>query len=328
MKKSVYLLLAAFLLVLPASKADAQIAEQACDPGYFQQLTARAWMEAEREIMQNQNLIFKADSVLEYTCFDQFVSLATWPGGNIFTHSDYFSQKVIPRGSPYALERTMTSVIYNALVSYRDENFEHTYLGGRSQHMDAEQTNSEFKSPMENQAYTCTTMANIWKTAKCANFVDNENFEDTDGFYPFMDLKGFGEASSDIAGYETIINTRKWPDIAPYPCGNDLGPGGDWNAADEFANNIGEPLYQFQTPLGELYMEVGERLIPGVCTDPILTGVTVKTVGSGTWADGVCTNPGCVYAKSESCVPSGGGSGDGSGGATRPGDLGDGLRGG
>src|SRR5437016_4882806 len=41
-----------------------------CDPEYMDALEARAYLEAQREVAQNQNYILKPDSVLEYTCFD------------------------------------------------------------------------------------------------------------------------------------------------------------------------------------------------------------------------------------------------------------------
>ena len=47
------------------------IASDSCDPNYYDSLASRAWLEAQREITQNQNLIFKPDSVLEYSCFAQ-----------------------------------------------------------------------------------------------------------------------------------------------------------------------------------------------------------------------------------------------------------------
>ena len=62
MKNYKRLLLALFLLVMPSEGALAQIAPQPCDPQFFRQMESRAWLEAEREIMQNQNLIFKPDS--------------------------------------------------------------------------------------------------------------------------------------------------------------------------------------------------------------------------------------------------------------------------
>src|SRR5690606_1147706 len=53
-----------------ASGASGQIAKQTCDTEVWKAMTQRAHLESEREIMQNQNLIFKPDSILHYTCFD------------------------------------------------------------------------------------------------------------------------------------------------------------------------------------------------------------------------------------------------------------------
>lgn len=44
-----------------------------CDPEFWDVLKDRAWMEAQREVTQNQNLIPRPDSVLEMTCFDSFL---------------------------------------------------------------------------------------------------------------------------------------------------------------------------------------------------------------------------------------------------------------
>ena len=44
-----------------------------CDPEFWDVLKDRSWMEAQRELTQNQNLIPRPDSVLEMTCFDSFL---------------------------------------------------------------------------------------------------------------------------------------------------------------------------------------------------------------------------------------------------------------
>ena len=69
MRYQVLILLALIIGVFIPSPHAAEIAPQSCDSNYWRQLSSRAWLEAEREIMQNQNLIFKPDSVLQYTCF-------------------------------------------------------------------------------------------------------------------------------------------------------------------------------------------------------------------------------------------------------------------
>lgn len=51
-----FVILAAFLMLGTLSgslKASAEIAEQPCSTQFWKQMSARAWMEAEREIMMN-----------------------------------------------------------------------------------------------------------------------------------------------------------------------------------------------------------------------------------------------------------------------------------
>ena len=48
-----------------------------CDPEFFDVMSNRAWLEAQREITQNANLITKPDSVLSLSCFNQFLNTAS-----------------------------------------------------------------------------------------------------------------------------------------------------------------------------------------------------------------------------------------------------------
>lgn len=312
MKFSTYILMLLFTGVA-FSSASAQtapdIATQPCDTEYWRQMSARAWMEAEREIMQNQNLIFKADSVLEYTCFDQFVSINAYQGGNIFTHTTYFGTPIIQRSANESMNNALNAVVINALNAYKSGSFSNSFLSGRADHMTIANTNSQFISATTNAAYTCNIMADVWKTAKCANFIDDAAFQSTDGFYPFETITGHN-GTPDVDGYNGgIQETRQWPpgmscqNSAGGPRGSSgqtFGPAGTWNNQIALANN--DALYEFQTPLAAIYEEVGDKLEPGNCGQPaILTGVTVYKQGSRGVAggpshpDGVCTNPGCSY---------------------------------
>lgn len=305
MKKTLFLTaLLTLMAALPPSVSSAQdIAEQPCDAQYWRQLSARGWLEAEREIMQNQNLIFKPDSVLEYVCFDQFASKAAWAGGDIFTHTDYFGKKIITRElNPGALQLGITEVVSSALNKYYADNFNHTFLGGRAGFMDAEITDSNFKPATDKQNYACQTMSKVWKAAKCANFVDNSSFESTDGFYPFNAIKGHGAGSADVAGYaDTIKETRNFP--SSMACsGSDQGAAGTWVDQIKLATNQANNLYKFQEPLGKIFKEIGDKLEPGNCDQPaIKTGVKVIIDGEESHDDGVCTNPGCTYTKEGTC---------------------------
>ncbi len=301
MKFSKLLTLACILFSMNPLIASAQIAEQPCDTQFWRQMSARAWMEAEREIMQNQNLIFKPDSVLEYTCFDQFVGINAWDGGDIFVHTTYFGSPIISRGQPTGLEYAMTKVVSEALQEYKTENFNDAYLGGRAEYLGSNVKNSDFKYFSSRiSEYTCDVMANVWRTSKCKNFIDNSQFEKTDGFYPFDDIVGYDGAET-VFGYsnvEEVGDTRQWPQSMA------CEPTVDWEGKIQDAKNINDNLYPSKTPLGLIYKDVYDLTAPGACADPILTGVTVIAGDGSTYPDGVCTNPGCSYSRSGTCIGS------------------------
>lgn len=289
------------------SGTSVDIAPQPCDAQYWRQMSARAWMESEREIMQNQNLIFKPDSVLEYVCFDQFVSINGWAGGDIFVHTDYFGPKIIKRTAEEAVQRALFKVVSESLDAYKEKNFNHSFLGGRAVLMNADKANSSFQPAVNKQKYTCQTMSKIWKAAKCANFVDNSSFEATDGFYPFDAIKKH-KNGEDVGGYaDTIKETRIFP--SALRCASDnQGAGGTWEDQIKYAENKGEELYKFQSALGDIFKEVGEKIEPGKCTGSdgnaakaIKTGIMVIIDGEESHEDGVCTNPGCSYNKDGTC---------------------------
>lgn len=309
-------------------QAAPDIAAQPCDTQYWKQMSARAWMEAEREIMMNQNLIFKPDSVLEYTCFDQMINLTAHSGSKIFTHTDYFGSPIIEDSDSVGLPKSLDKVVYSALQNYINGNFGHDFLGGRAQKLSIGNKDLEIVPPIpeRTEGYICNTMANVWQAAKCANFIDNEDFEDTDGFYPFERIKGHN-GTPDIAGYDTLKETRRFPKacagsvgtpLGPTAVIGSLGPAGTWTDQIALANN--ETLYPFQQPLAETYSNVNALTAAygsdngegGTvqCGEAIATGVTVYTSTSDNenWEDGVCLNSGCRYQRGGTgsigqCVP-------------------------
>ncbi len=292
-------------MVPTSSYAQPQIAEQPCDAGFWRQMEARAWQEAEREIMQNQNLIFKPDSVLDYTCFDQFANIAAAQGGEIFTHTNYFGEKIIERSMNESTNNAIKSVVSFALQGYKIGQFPNSFLGGRSGAMSASTTRHSAQNPSNGNSaqYSCSNMSRIWQAAKCANFIDNSNFNDIDGFYPFKKIKG-ETAELDVQSYEEIKETRAYPS----PCNGEAGRL-SWKKSNELAANIDQDLYLFQSPLGEIYRKVNDKIEPGKCTGGgIETGVTVITKDGAKGMDGVCSNPGCSWNEGGSCSgPAGGG---------------------
>ncbi|MCK6418501.1 MAG: hypothetical protein L6Q57_06135 [Alphaproteobacteria bacterium] len=142
-----------------------------CDPNYYETLKSRAWLEAQREVTQNQNLIAKPDSVLEYTCFDQSMNVLALNANLMFSGSTRWGPVLPPTSMAVALE----GLVGSALQTYQTGNFSHSFLGGRSS------IDHQFKS-IAGGAYNCAVMNAVWMQAKCAGFIEKP---DTDGFYTF-----------------------------------------------------------------------------------------------------------------------------------------------
>lgn len=148
-------------------------APDACDPDYYQSMKSRAWLEAQREITQNQNLIFKPDSVLEYTCFDKFLGVLAANSKDMFSEST--------RWGPAAgdMKKALDALIAPPMSAYEAANFDHTGLGGR---MSVGYTLPGSVTP--DPTYTCANMKAVWMAAKCMNFIDNAA---EDGFFTFAE---------------------------------------------------------------------------------------------------------------------------------------------
>lgn len=288
-----------------------KIAPQPCDPRYWETMSARAWMEAEREIMQNQNLIFKPDSVLEYTCFDLMVGHASKFLGDVFVHTGYFGRIIIPRGTqPHAQEVALKSVVFDAMKPYLTDNFNNEFLSARAK--DLRKPPSELNRAPSIQAPTaagpaytqCKVMAEVWKASKCMNFIDRKNystdenpdsepFVKSDSFKPFITLKPVG-GGKEVAGYDKaqFADPRKWPE----ECSNMSAQ--EWIDKDKVSANFNDQKYPFRQPLKKDYEDVRKMVEPGQCgnSTPIETGVTIilsSQSGAGK-QDKVCTNPGCT----------------------------------
>ncbi len=59
-----------------------------CDADFMNQIYARAWMESQRDMIKAQVLIRKPDSILEYTCFNQFNDLAVERAAPLFSETE------------------------------------------------------------------------------------------------------------------------------------------------------------------------------------------------------------------------------------------------
>lgn len=258
-----------------------------CDPQYMDALESRAYLEAQREIAMNQNLIVKPDSVFEYSCFDRImgtVARAPTDRGN-FSESNRWGE--IPNHDAQSLDRAFDAVVTSALRAYINTNFSHTFLGGRSTEDYTPQ--NVVGSP---GTYSCDRMLAVWNAARCMNFFDRTD----DRFHDFQ--------------YLTSNDPRQLPSACP-----NNGITTEWiNRA--FNNEANRYVLQTENPMDNTPYDQDpmashlDRINPvgtapaNSCADPIPTGVVVFRQGGSPeyYNEKVCPNPGCYY------VPSGSGS--------------------
>ncbi len=192
-----------------ANDNNAKTGSGTCDANFMNQIYSRAFMEANREIIMSEQIIHKPDSVLEYTCFDQFVSMAAHNAGPIFSESDYWQGMVIEKwtagyASTYVgvwpdhfeteiinntgandgfadqlewsvfsdvrLDNILESFLLPTLQNYIDENFDHTFLG------EGTTIDNTINSSIGANSYNCSHMSTVWTVAKCLDFGEDDRF--------------------------------------------------------------------------------------------------------------------------------------------------------
>ena len=255
----------AFILCFTlGSTALAGVAPSPCDPQCYDSLRSRAWLEAQREITQNQNLIFKPDSVLEYTCFDKHMNILAYEAQNMFSETQRWGE-VLPDDS---MDNALQNLVGAALGTYIAANFDHTFLGGRS----TANYEPEGIAGAPGADYVCENMRDVWQESKCMDFAQNP---DTDGFFTFEN-------------YASTDDKRTLPN----PC---AGIAGRWT------DEIGLATVNDDTPWIENEVETfADLLDANECNDQTLkiaTGITVQRSKATptTYLEKVCLPPGCRY---------------------------------
>ena len=162
--------------------AYSQIAPTPCDPAYYQSLEQRAWLEAQREVTQNQNLITKPDSVLAYTCFEGYLFELADHADEMFSETTRWGNAVLGGAQADSMNNALKSLVLDSLDVYLESNFispgDLRFMGGRSA-----LTRGNIPSNIGNgQDYACDWMQQVWNEAKCYNFQE----EPDDGFFTFQ----------------------------------------------------------------------------------------------------------------------------------------------
>lgn len=188
-------------------------ADDACDPQYYESLEARAWLEAQREITQNQNLIFKSDSVLEYTCFDSFLGVLADRADGSPSASQLFTDTNRWGTPPSNVRSSLNAVVATTMDRYQTANFNHSLLGGRSTEV------HDLPTSLPSGAYTCDVMNRVWEDAKCMDFIDNAA---EDGFFTFAEYEAADDKRflptrcSKTADFQTNMDTATLDTATPW----------------------------------------------------------------------------------------------------------------
>src|ERR1700744_3432727 len=148
-----------------------------CDPEFMDAIEARGYIEAQRQIEQNNNYILQQDSVLEYTCFDKLQGNLSdngiWRLGAPFTDQNSGTPFSNPNGfappeykqTNGSLQGSLAGVVWKAMNAYIINNYGNktkpwNYLAGR------DGTPSWAYTAAPGQAvYNCSDMENVWQAA-------------------------------------------------------------------------------------------------------------------------------------------------------------------
>jgi len=285
----------------PGSPNEAKHENDSCDGDFMNQIYARSYLEANREIMISALLVRKPDSVLEYTCFDGQVKRTAETAGLIFSETNLwlgsgggsYSSVSTPDGSDIDinvytadtyLDVSLNRLVMQGMSSFVNSNFDHEFLGGSAG------ISSDVKASVGAASLACSNMRDVYELAKCKN-INPATF-----FMTFEDIVAADPRDSLPSGQ--------------LQCGG-INP--ITSAAIAVANNDGGTY-----ALKDNIVTYSDMFIPsssGTCAEPVPTGVMVKqekfsygTTGTVTlvstrqYAEYVCPTPGCYYEPSGSSV--------------------------
>ena len=294
--------LVAFGLAVVASSAS-YAQSSPCDPEYMDALEARAWMEAQREIAQNQNLIFKPDSVLEYTCFDRFLNRVASNSG--YTQSGRIFSETDRWGYPVGLSSTTTDnalqvVVLSSLNAYLGSNFPDGFADTRSS------VSYTANTSVSGGDYTCDMMGQIWHQVRCMEFMDENNSDSFRDFswYAFTDPRQFRPPSFQcpVSGNNSIQGLQAQAAFGQARTAAFNG--------DEAMFDINNGSVTDGTPyLEDDMVSHLDMILPGTnCAGSAIvpTGVSIQRTdvnGGAPYDEFVCSKPGCSADPGGSCVP-------------------------
>ncbi len=263
-------------------------APTACDIDVWRGMVNLAVLQTRREMLTNETLVLKPDSVLAYACIAQIWDTMGQNGG-VFSESQNWRNRQINildgetttinvDPGQFSLDSAIGSAVLDAYTSFLDGYFEHGFLGGISDepHTPEQEADPNHIHGSAQAFAACGSMANVWSLAKCRNVDDGTfpSFATLIGSDPRLFPTSLQCADSGIA--QVMIDRAKQTEIEFSPVTLNL------NITDGSAGQDDGAEYE--------------------CFPPLRTGVTVyRRTGEGiiteelTYEDGLCLTAGCSF---------------------------------
>ncbi len=271
------------------------VSENACDPEVYVVMRGRAAMEAQEDIVASEMVIHRPDSVMEYTCLDEFIGFTAeradtfFSGRNTWSSSGSRGNIALSNGTnvginvfldPTSLDQILEETVVASIFNYVSQQFPLTFLGDTSGGLDG-----TVSPTIGGATYTCSAMNNVWQIAKCENFADPRFFTGPGPFYTYNEM---------------IPNTND--PRTQYSACNDTGL---YDVDIEVMTNAGL-AYHGSVPATLPGIDINDYVNPSeVCTGlaPISTGVNVVNIINFGQAGEIiqeyeehfCANPSCYY---------------------------------
>lgn len=297
----------------PKTEQYAPYTDGACDGNFMNQIYSQAWMEASREIIRGEELINKPDSVLEYTCFDQFVSIAAHHIGPIFTETTDWEVRDVEiwTGDDKSEIRTISVVfpddtldivldnfLTKSIEDYIAGSFSHTFLGGAtSLNNTIDSSGIGSGTYLGSGGYDCSHMQTVWNIARCADIDEFRSFEQLISMDPrAIPAECSPGYSSPTVSYgmtpecppfgttEAGVNTGFYNDLIRVSnnChdGANLRPYSAYDIMeiyDIFILSVNDPEGVYVTGTGGVVPTASPTESTVTCSDPIPTGVPIIT---------------------------------------------------
>lgn len=262
-----------------------------CDANFMNQIYAKGFLEAERDVIVGNSMIMKPDSVLEYTCFDKIASDTALIAGPVFSETTRWQNADVGGVSidvfmgDDRLDTSIEQLVLEALKIYVDEQFEYDFLGGAAAGM-----NNTIQNTVTGGGGVCPAMFSVYYISKCDDFALQAPFVTFEEYFSSPALVSF--------------DPRTLPDVCPNPHGITA-------EIIEVAKNRAWNYASFDAVLDtQLNITRGVN-VSNSCenVDPIPTGVMVEFVEYGEdlagnpivitppyqYEDKVCSNPGCYF---------------------------------